>query len=802
MTRSVHTMKEMIPCFAAVTLCAGLTACARRGEIRSCRADAFRAAESIVVVNAKTPKTPKGDAWYRAALTDLTNSLNRVTGANVPVYEEGREPTGATAAIYFGETEAARKAGLDDGNMRRGDWRVKTAPGKAFLYAKTGMGASFAMTDFVETYLDYRFLTPYTEPDYTPNRDCVIPVADIVRHPVIYQRNLYHGMYNGKKYPTLKSQWEQWSRRRQCEWTDEIESECLVCYSAGDCHSIHNYLPPEKHFKEHPEWYSMGPDGKRRGVRNAQSQICYSNPEVQEEVYKALLGFVEKEYSDHPDRPSLIFDMTQMDNSDFLCLCPECKRTIAKYNRVSGGHKEGGDAGLQLEFVNNLARRIGVKYPKVRLRVFAYVSTGCAPKPGTIVPEPNVVIWWCDVYGYSCHLYPLESQDHFNMKRAEEIGDWLKIAKNVQVWDYILGAQLDVVPDAAAADARFYSSRGLPAIFMESQYHEQSFFFLNYYVLSSLYVDPSRDVDTLIRQFCRAYGKGADDMEKVVCLLRKLQNGDKVADMQKWQEREYPWSTVANNEKIAALCESAYKKAVDQGHLALILLPLKNIWNELLGMYKKDPTMTDRYAKAQEMCRRIGRAWAKYGFIEPEARKEREAEVDEEIDVLTLRFSDMPPEFRDVPERDIICVDYHTFYKYQRRFGDVNAYRQCAMILPPDRKMGFPISCGVYDWTSKDNFSFRVSATDLPADGKYHWVRNGRIYLGRNTKFWFGEWDMLVPLSGNHIFADGLPVDPNWYEMWSSLKVDGPIFISGSKAQNTVRLDRMLFRRIAPPEVR
>ena len=115
---------------------------------------AFKAADAVVVVNWATAKTSTklngGVRWYGIALSGLTNALAKVTGVEPKVYEEGREPSGANAAIYLGDTAAAKAAGIDGKGMRNGDWRVKTVQRRAYIYGKTGMSTVYAVTEFVE----------------------------------------------------------------------------------------------------------------------------------------------------------------------------------------------------------------------------------------------------------------------------------------------------------------------------------------------------------------------------------------------------------------------------------------------------------------------------------------------------------------------------------------------------------------------------------------------------------------------------------------------------------------------------
>ena len=152
---------------------------------------AFRAADAIVVWNPGTGINEAGRKLTKAALADLTNALAKVTGTVPAVYAEGEEPPGAKAAIYLGDTKAARMAGCTDANLRRGDWRILNVPGRAYVFAKAGMGAAYAMSDFVERYLGYWFLTPEGDDPYDHNPERRIPLADVTVKPAIYNARIY-----------------------------------------------------------------------------------------------------------------------------------------------------------------------------------------------------------------------------------------------------------------------------------------------------------------------------------------------------------------------------------------------------------------------------------------------------------------------------------------------------------------------------------------------------------------------------------------------------------------------------------
>jgi hypothetical protein len=446
---------------------------------------------------------------------------------------------------------------------------------------------------------------------------------------------------------------------------------------------------------------------------------------------------------------------------------------------------------------------VAKKYPDVILRVFAYVSGEIAPKPGTIKPEPNVLIWWCDLYGESDHTLPILEPNHFNNKRAECLLEWFKLTPNVEVWDYKLGG-FDVCYEAAVSDAKLFSDNGSPIIFMETEYVPNNpFYYLNCYSMFSAYADPSQNADKLLRRFCKgAYGKAADEMYAAIVFLQGVQRSECSPTAKAWFGRHHPWRNRKNYEKLAELLQKAYDREDDARIRSRITDALRSTWGALISDYKADPSAAAKYAAAQENYRRFGREYAANGFVNPSARERIAAAVDEEVDVLTLRFDDLPDELKNVEPRDLICADYHFFNTWERVSRlDPKAWRGHAVKTSPsdDSVKGFPFPCGVYDRISKDSFTFKITAEMLPADGKYHWVKLGKIHIGRDSIFWFpGSWRVWETLRDHYTLADGQEVDPNWFEMWVSMAVDGPVFIPGSTAPKAIKLDRYMLRRVAP----
>ena len=763
---------------------AGIAFCAGAGQ-----KTAF-ALKDAAIVKCKVEKS-SGLFNVQKTAEDLVTVISNVTGRAPAVYSQGKEPAQGTF-IYLGDCPAAAEAGVTAKGLRLCDWRVKCAPGRAFLFGRTGYAVSAAAWEFAEKCLGYRVLFPDDGPDdFRADPEAKVPVREWTTKPAFYNREIYSARFDRRKFPYMMQFWERYGRALSCEpGSDQIEGRYRVSGQTKHCHSSFDYLPPEKYGSEHPEYYSMGPDGKRRFVRNSKCQLCYTNPDAYRIVLESLLGFIAADRAKFPDDPPLVYDFTQMDNSDFICLCPECRKVIAKYDRVEGGHKDGGDAGLVLEFANRLARDVREKYPDVQIRIFAYVSTERAPEKGKITVEPNLRIWWCNVYSHCDATIPLLTKGHFNENNAREIREWAALTKNIELWDYLYrGDEPSPAVDAIASNVRYFSSLGIDSVFMENEFWSGSGSWdeLNRYVLAKLYIDPSLDVDGLVRTFCRAYGEGAGDMYEAYRYMREQVLTRYSKDHFEQRTGINTWkSDPAVLRKFGSFVAQAYKKETREKYRARMAPIMERLSEKLLTIYRKDPKSRDEFAKAIETYRKWATESARIMFAEPKWRGGAEKKIEERIDLLTMKFDDLPEELKSVPDGDLLLVDWHVGGG-GKRIDDPKSPRGKAVM----KKTGSNIIWGVYDRPSKKSYGQRVvkAAEELSAE-TYTWVKLKTLHVGFETIFWFdGSWDCDFNLKDFHILDDGMDVDPNWYDLWVSARYEN----------GTLYVDRLALRRIAPP---
>ena len=787
--------------------------------LAGCAKEPFKVADSAVVY-ADAYRETKVEPWGRMAAADLARILSLVTGSEVKAYSESEwqsstsqprnlatsQPRNLATSqprniIYVGPVKAAE--GLEVGKPGVFAFRVKVEPERVFLLGRNETGSSYAVTEFLERFCGYRFLSQDGENPYAVNPALAIAPADLSLAPAIPYRRVYRGWIKswvqGNDLPKTAANWRNFARQRRLETrvADQEPSHRVHEVNHSTCHLAFTFLPPDKYAKAHPEWYSMDENGSRNSIPNGGGQLCYSNGAMREEYAKNLLAMIAADRAADSAGAPRVYDCTQLDNTSRLCLCPECRKVIAKYDRKPGGHRDGGDAGLQLEFANDIAARVAAKYPDVKVRIFAYVSTEAVPEG--IEVHPNVVIWWCDVYTWSDHMRALRHP--VNVRNCGELSGWLGKTKNFHLWDYMLyGTVPEVNAEAIRDDARLFRDLGVDDIFMESEYHDQPFYDLHQYLFDKLYFDPDDDPDRLIGEYCAVYGKGAAKMRELIGLLMKWEREGVPESMEKWHQRELPWYTVENFNRMRELAEAAYALEdgiVPRSRIAYVLAGIdKWLMEKSASVYGKE----DETARLRADYVRYSKEWACRESEDPAKRKVLAKKLDDALLVDTLQFGQLPAELKGVSAADLKCIDWRSKKMGSglklvddpaSESGKSYCYRAAKM---PD----FPITGGVFDIKTKKVLArCQVERPPDLKEGEFFWTKLCPVTLGWNSYLWLtGSWKVQAHFKSFYVNCDGAAVDVNRYEVWVSLRFAGPKYFPGSKAEDAFYMDRVVLRRI------
>ena len=237
---------------------------------------------SYAIVWADQSPVP-GIAVYNAVTADTVRNLLRFsTKVTLPIYKES-EFKNNFKAIYIGNTQAARKAGLAPEKWEIWEHRIDVKDGNIYLHGmdfrNTASPKSRFRTYFVlgSCKAAMTFLEKFAGAVFagTPNLKESIPVQKTITVP----ENFKYRHVPRIQYTTTGS------GRRGLEYDVANNAFFAPHYGSYGGHNHPVAVPKATYWKSNPEFFAV-----QRGKRNPgnQNQLCLSNKKVQELIYQAL----------------------------------------------------------------------------------------------------------------------------------------------------------------------------------------------------------------------------------------------------------------------------------------------------------------------------------------------------------------------------------------------------------------------------------------------------------------------------------------------------------------------------------
>lgn len=275
----------------------------------------------------------------------------------------------------------------------------------------------------------------------------------------------------------------------------------------GWCHTFYGLMPPDRYFKDHPDWYSeIG--GQRRWEK---AQLCLTNEEMIAELARNVLARIRR------DPEAGMISVTQNDWTGH-CRCDRCRAL---------DEAEGSPAGSLLYAINRVAEVVEQEFPGFHIETLAYMHTRKPPR--SIRPRSNVIVRLAVIERSATQ--PLEHPA--NASVLDDLEAWSAVAPNLYIWDYTANLLNPFTPEPRAfiygQDLRIYRRSGAVSVFCEHSHGASplsDFDQLHTWLLSQLMWDPERDDRALIHEFCQGYyGAAGPFIEDYLKLL-----ADRVGD--------------------------------------------------------------------------------------------------------------------------------------------------------------------------------------------------------------------------------------------------------------------------------
>lgn len=510
----------------------------------------------------------------------LAESLKKITGADFAIQAEDVADL-AKPKLLVGDTAIAKMNGIHPSLLTPEEWRVKSIGDSLIFAGGRPRGTVYAVCEFLEEQCGVLRLDPFTAV-LPSTATLTLPALDRSGRPAFPIRMLFTGFPYG--HPAGGGALiEQYQIANKNNINGRITSGDHARVIPTGVHTFGEFISSKEFAASHPEYFGMDATGKRltddMGTPSAWTQLCVTNEDVRRITLERAKKFIINERSaalKEGREASRMLVLSQNDNTSNLCLCPNCK---------SIADREGSESGPQLEFVNSVARGLKNEFQDVLVQTEAYNFTLQAPK--NIRPEANVVVRFCDNYGFSDPTHPLAHPR--NERPMKLFAGWKDKQCRLGVWDYWRVFQQHppgfFAPSsnirALRDDIRMFHQSGVELMTIEAEdlfgagivsdptsADMQSFMPLRIWIGLKLIDNPNRALDTLLDKFFQGYyGPAALPMRK---LLERIEDRQAELPIRIVDVQRHTWAE--------QLCDAAFFadafRWLDEAMLATVADPL------------------------------------------------------------------------------------------------------------------------------------------------------------------------------------------------------------------------------------
>jgi hypothetical protein len=257
-------------------------------------------AGAVVVISDQPSKTA------RYAAEELVKHVMLATGISLKIETESGAPEEMHSYIYVGETNTARRYGIESGTLPREAFVMRSVGNDLFIVGKEdagdpmdeanpNVGTLFGVYDFLEKYVGVRWLWPGELGTYVPKTNTIeISSVNELEAPVLQYRTMrWHiigRIANGGK---LEPADELLGFSQDV--AQSYGKEVGILFRRNRLGGL-DIKPPTGHEtstwwklygKEHPEWFALCKDGTRgnpdpRKGDNSEVSFCVTNEELQD----------------------------------------------------------------------------------------------------------------------------------------------------------------------------------------------------------------------------------------------------------------------------------------------------------------------------------------------------------------------------------------------------------------------------------------------------------------------------------------------------------------------------------------
>jgi hypothetical protein len=492
-----------------------------------------QSAYRIVVAADASPSTRHG-------AEELQTFLEQITGAKLWIVSETEPIT--KHEIILGDNSHLDALGqeIDFQELGNEGYVIRTVGNHLMIAGGALRGNLYGVYGLLEDHLGCRWFAPGVS--RIPKRDrLVIGPIDDKQVPVLEYREPF-------TYDCFDGDWCARNRVNSSSGRLEEKHGGKVRFGSGFfVHTFNRLVPPEEHFDEHPEYFSLV-DGKRLKER---SQLCCTN----EDVIRISTEGILKAMRAQPD--AFVFSVSQNDWHNY-CECEKCQALA---------EREDSQIAPVLQLVNRVAEAVEKEFPDKAIETLAYQWTRRPPK--TMRPRPNVIVRLCSIE--CCFAHPLATCDsEANRKFREDIQRWAKVSDRLWVWDYVTDFRHYLLPfpnqRVRNDNIRFFVANNVRGIFEQDTYNtpHSELAPLGGYLTAKFLWNPEYDEETATAEFLEGYyGKAAAPIRQYIDLIHDRVERENI-HVNIWAPPSHPHLTDALLVEADALWQQAEDAVADE----------------------------------------------------------------------------------------------------------------------------------------------------------------------------------------------------------------------------------------------
>ncbi len=305
-----------------------------------------------------------------------------------------------------------------------------------YLNAKANRGLIFGVYRFLEDFIGVRFFNMDCE-KVPAVKDLILPVGKIIEKPDFAMRSYLNGKMlvgRGEEYDIYHLKHKMCNEHRHLP--EKLGGECPM-YGRGGTHNMCNFVPMEKYFESHPEFYAVCERFTTIDLLNGITEDGKLDESMDVSVAKIVIEEMKKDVLAYPD--AVYFQFEQEDALTY--------KTYEEGSKEAKILEKYGRSGILIRFCNVLATEIQkwadkeLNGRKVYIVTFAYSYAKDPPvveRNGKLCPIDDTVIC-ADNLVIRMAFFANCAYDYFDERQTDicaQIKGWQIVANKFFFWAY------------------------------------------------------------------------------------------------------------------------------------------------------------------------------------------------------------------------------------------------------------------------------------------------------------------------------------------------------------------------------